>query len=143
MIKVREKPENGACSDDDLDLIVQAANGDMRRAILLMQVALITGKCQDLLAVSQSETTTIAGAAIAALKEGDAPGAGRRLESLMIDYGLSGNEVIAEIRTILKREYNHPRLAIVLADAEHRMRHANNEFVQVASLTAGMREIFL
>jgi replication factor C small subunit len=141
-IKTQEKPENGTCSDDDIDLIVQAAAGDMRRAILLMQVALTTGKCQDLFSISQSETNTIAASAVTALKEGDTRGAGRRLESLMIDYGLSGSEVLAEIRTILKREYNHPRVATALADAEYRMRHANNEFVQVGAFTTSIREIF-
>ena len=141
MIKGTEKPDNGTCSEDDLDLITQAAAGDMRRAILLMQAALLTGKCQDLFSVSLSETSTIAQAAVAALKDGDARGATKRFESLMIDYGLSGSEVLAEIRTIIRREYNHPSLAISLADAEFRMRHANNEYVQIGALSANMREI--
>jgi len=141
-IKEQETPENGTCSADDLDLIVQAAAGDMRRAILLMQVALMTGKCQDLFSISQSETKTIAASAVGALKDGDIRGAGKRLESLMIDYGLSGSEVLGEIRLIVKREYNDPRIATSLADAEYRMRHANNEFVQLAALTSGIREIF-
>lgn len=142
MIKKQENPENGTCSDDDLDLIVQAAEGDLRRAILLMQVALETGKCQDLSAISQSETATIAASAITALKEGNTRGATRRFESLMIDYGLSGSDVLFEIRTILKREYNHPALAMAIADAEYRMKHANNEYVQIGALAAGMQEIF-
>jgi replication factor C small subunit len=137
-----ENPDTAACSDDDLDLIVQAAAGDVRRAILLLQVALETGKCQDLLVIAQSETATIAASAIAALKEGDARGATRRLESLMIDYGLSGSDVLSEIRTIVKREYNHPALAIALADAEYRLRHANNEYIQVSAFTTGIQEIF-
>jgi replication factor C small subunit len=60
----------------------------------------------------------------------------------MIDYGLSGNEVLFELRTILQREYNDPVLAIALADAEYRMRHANNEYIQVGALTAEIQEIF-
>jgi replication factor C small subunit len=60
----------------------------------------------------------------------------------MIDYGLSGSEVLAEIRTILKREYNHPALAIALADAEFRMKHANNEYVQLGAFTSGVQGIF-
>ena len=142
MIKERENPENTSCSDDDLDLIVQAAAGDMRRAILLTQVAFETGKCQDLFAISQSETGNIVTSAIAALKEGDVRVATRRLESLMIDSGLSGSEVLSEIRKVLKREYNHPALAIALADAEYRMRHANNEYIQIGALTAGIQETF-
>ena len=142
MIQECEKADSTACCDDDLDLIVQTAAGDLRRAILLLQVALVTGKCQDLFGIAQSETANIAASAIAALREGDARSATRRFESLMIDYGLSGSEVLLAIRTILQREYNHPALAIAIADAEYRMQHANNEYIQMGALTAGIREIF-
>jgi replication factor C small subunit len=142
MIKERENPDSTVCCDDDLDLIVQAAAGDMRRAILLMQVAVVTGRCQDLFGIAQSETATIAASAITALQEGDVRSATLRFESLMIDYGLSGSEVLFAIRTILQREYNHPALAIAIADAEYRMRHANNEYVQMGALTAEIQEIF-
>jgi replication factor C small subunit len=60
----------------------------------------------------------------------------------MIDSGLSGTEVIMELRTIIRREYNHPRLAIALADTEYRMRHANSEFIQMGALTTAIQEIF-
>ena len=131
-----------SCTDDDLDLIVQASSGDMRRGILLLQAALESGRCQDLFTISQSETTTIAASALTVLKEGDVRGAIRRFESLIIDYGLSGSEVLSAIRTIIQREYNHPALAIAIADTEHRLRHSNNEFVQIGSFTAGIREVF-
>ena len=130
------------CSEDDLELIVQAAGGDMRRALLLLQVAAETGRCQDLLGVAESESATFAASAVAALKSGDTRGATRRLESLMIDSGLSGSEVIMELRSVIKREYNHPRLAIALADAEYKLKHANNEFIQIGALTTGIQEIF-
>ena len=97
----------------------------------------------DLFSGSESETRNIASAALAALKEGDVRLAIRRLESLMIDYGLSGSEVFAEIRMIIQREYNDPVLAIALADAEFRMQHCNNEFIQVGAFAAETREVFL
>lgn len=131
-----------SCSDDDLDLIAQASAGDLRRALLLMQGAMETGKCTELFDVSQSETSTIASGALASLRSGDTRNAARRFESLMIDYGLSGSEVISEIRGVAKREYNHPALAVALADAEYRMLHANNEYIQIGALTAGIREVF-
>jgi replication factor C small subunit len=141
--QVMEQEQPGApCSEDDLELIVQASAGDMRRALLLLQVATETGRCQDLLGVALSESATIASSAITALKGGDTRGAQRRLESLMIDSGLSGSEVIRELRTVIQREYNHPGLAIALADAEYRMRHANSEFIQIGALTTGIQEIF-
>ena len=130
------------CSDDDIELIAQASAGDMRRALLLLQAAMETGRCTELFDLAQSETTTIAAGALAAIKSGEIRAAARRLESLMIDYGLSGGEVIGEIRAAAKREYNHPALAIALADAEHRMNHANNEYLQIGALAAGLHEVF-
>jgi replication factor C small subunit len=138
--------EQGACtntcSEDDLELIVQASAGDLRRSILFLQAAMETGRCTELFDLAQSETATITTSALASIKSGDTRSASRRFESLMIEYGLSGNEVLDEIRGVAKREYNHPALAIALADAEHRMHHANNEYIQISALTARIREVF-
>ncbi|HSQ94463.1 MAG TPA: AAA family ATPase [Methanoregula sp.] len=131
-----------ACTDDDLDLIVQAAAGDMRRGVLLLQAALTSGSCEDLLTHVSSENATIAAHAINALRDGDVRGAIRRLESLMIDYGLSGSEVLSEARAIVQREYNHPLLAISLADADYRLTHANNEYLQIGAFATGVRDVF-
>jgi replication factor C small subunit len=141
-IKNKEPASGKGCSDDDLELIVHAAHGDMRRAILLLQVALETGKCHTLFEIDQSETANVSASAVKAIKEGDIRGAVRRLESLMIDYGLSGSEVLEQIRTITRREYNHPALAIALADAELRMLHSNNEFVQIGAFTTQVQKVF-
>ncbi|MEI8331080.1 MAG: AAA family ATPase [Methanomicrobiales archaeon] len=134
-IKACEPLGKQGCSDDEFELIIQAAHGDMRRAILLLQVALETGKCDQLFEMDQSETVNISASAIKAIKDGDIRGAIRRLESLMIDYGLSGSEVLGQIRIITRRECNHPEIAIALADAELKMRHSNNEFVQIGAFT--------
>jgi replication factor C small subunit len=141
-IRAKEAAESPSCTDDDIDLIVQAAAGDMRRAVLLLQAALQSGRCEDLLGHTSSENTTITSQAFNALREGDVRGAIRRLESLMIDFGLSGNEVLYEARTILQREYNHPSLAIALADTEYRMIHANNEYIQLGAFATGIRDVF-
>jgi len=142
--KIRER-ENSClhpCSDDDLELMAQVAQGDMRRAILLLQAALEAGRCRDLSSMARSETTNVAASALDALRKGDVGNAIRRLESLIIDYGLSGDEVFLEIRTIMQREYNHPGLAIALADAEYRLQHGNNEFIQIGAFASGLEEVF-
>lgn len=64
------------------------------------------------------------------------------MESLMIDYGLSGSEVLNEARTILQKEYNHPALAIALADVEGRLMHGNNEYIQLGAFATGIRDVF-
>jgi replication factor C small subunit len=141
---IREKEAAGSltCSDDDVDLIVQAAGGDLRRAVLLLQAALQSGRCEDLLTHTSSENATIASNALNALRDGDVRGAIRRMESLMIDNGLSASEVLYEARTIIQREYNHPALAIALADAEYRLMHANNEYVQLGAFATSIRDVF-
>jgi replication factor C small subunit len=42
----------------------------------------------------------------------------------------------------MQREYNDPALAIALADAEFRIHHGNNEFVQIGAFVSGIREVF-
>jgi replication factor C small subunit len=140
-IRAREDTSS-SCTNDDLDLIVQAAAGDLRRAVLLLQAALQSGSCEDLLTQTTSENATIASQTLGMLRDGDVRGAVRRIESLMIDYGLSGSEVLYEARTIVQREYNHPALAIALADAEYRLTHANNEYVQLGAFASGVRDVF-
>jgi replication factor C small subunit len=142
MIKAHEPAEKQSCSDDDLELIVQTARGDMRRAILLLQVALETGKCNKLFEIDQSETANVSDSAIRAIKDGDIRSAIRRLESLLIDYGLSGSEVLEQIRIITRKEYNHPEIAIALANADLLMRHSNNEFVQIGAFTTRVYQVF-
>lgn len=142
---IREREGKGlpsSCSNDDLELIAEAAQGDMRRAILMLQIALTNGSCSNLAEMSQSETVTVAASALNLVKSGDLKGGTRQLESLMIDYGLSGREVLSEIRTVAHREYNHPLLAIALADADARMGHANSEFVQIDAFATGVKKIF-
>jgi replication factor C small subunit len=141
-IREREAAGSLTCSDDDVDLIVQAAGGDLRRAVLLLQAALQSGRCEDLLTHTSSENATIASNALNALRDGDVRGAIRRMESLMIDNGLSASEVLYEARTIVQREYNHPALVIALADAEYRLMHANNEYVQLGAFATGIRDVF-
>lgn len=141
-IRAREATCSPTCTDDDLDLIVQAAAGDMRRALLILQAALESGRCDDLLAQTTSENATIAFQVLNALRGGDVRGGIRRMESLMIDSGLSGSEVLYETRSIIQREYNHPSLVIALADAEYRLLHANNDYVQLGAFATAIRDVF-
>ena len=142
--KIREQERSclNPCTDDDLDLIAQLSRGDMRRAILLLQVAIEAGRCRDLSSLASSETTTVAASALDVLRRGDVRNTIRRLESLIIDYGLSGGEVFLEIRTVMQREFNSPLLAVALADAEYQLLHGNNEFIQIGAFASGLQEIF-
>jgi replication factor C small subunit len=144
MKAIRAQENGGAfpCSDDDLELIAQAAQGDLRKALLLLQVALESGQCKNVQGISLSETGTITASALDAIRKGDTRTAIRQLESLMIDYGLSGREVLFEVRTITRRDYNDPRLAIAIADADYRVGHCNSEYVQIDAFATGIRDVF-
>ncbi|WP_292521468.1 AAA family ATPase [Methanoculleus sp.] len=135
--------EGATIPDDDLDLIVHAAQGDLRRAITYLQIAAGSDKDLDLAEVSRSETFNVATSAFDALRAGNFAAARRVAESLMIEYGLSAQEVVGELRQVIRRDYNHPALAIALADADHRLCHNANDFVQINALLARIaREVF-
>ena len=79
---IRKREEQGTrftCTNDDLELIAEAAQGDMRRGILMLQAAYQAGSCNNLVKMSQSETGTVAGSAISLIKEGDLKGGIRQL----------------------------------------------------------------
>lgn len=135
--------EGAAVPADDIDLIVYAAQGDLRRAIMYLQIAARAEKEFDLAEISRSETANVATSAFVALRDGNIGAARRIAESLMIEYGLSAREVVGELRQVVRREYNHPALAIALADADLRLTHNANDFVQVNALLARIaREVF-
>ena len=143
--EIREKEARGgpvSCTNDDLELIAEVAQGDMRRGILMLQAAFQAGSCNNLSALSQAETETVAAKALGLVLEGDTRGAIRQIESLMIEYGLSGREVLSEIRAAARRDYNHPALALALAQADSRMGHAKNEYLQADAFITGIQEIF-
>ncbi|MDV2482434.1 AAA family ATPase [Methanoculleus sp. Wushi-C6] len=136
--------EGAALPADDIELIVYAAEGDLRRAIMYAQIAAGSGKEFDLAEVSRSETENVAASAFEAIRAGNFDAARRIAESLMIEYGLSAREVVGELRRVARRErYSHPALALALADADRRLCHNANDFVQINALLARItREVF-
>jgi replication factor C small subunit len=142
MIGENERSGTFPCSGDDIELITQVSQGDLREAILLLQIAMESGQCRNLTGIAGSETRTVASSALQLIRKGDTQGATRQLESLMIDYGLSGPEVLSDIRRATQRDYNHPLLAIALAEADERIGHCNNEYLQIAAFANSIREVF-
>lgn len=121
---------------EDLELIEHTAQGDLRRAIMLLQLHAAMEADIDIADMAESETAAISSAAFEALRRGDSSKAGTLVQSLMIDYGMSGREVLRELRTVSKREYNDPHIAIAIAEADYLLGHAGNEFLQIHALLA-------
>ncbi len=125
---------------EDLALIVHAARGDLRMAILLLQIHVASGGAADLTEIAVSETDNVAASAFASVRSGDIAAAQKQVESLFIDYGLTAAEVLAALRRAVRREYNDPRLVERIAEADYRLTHGGNEYVQVNALLATMME---
>jgi replication factor C small subunit len=142
-ILAREAPGAKVPTAEDLDLIVQAAQGDLRKAIIYLQMSVESGKDPDIAEASRSETENVTVSAFEALRNGNFDAARRIAESLMIEYGLSAKEVVHELQRVARREYNHPALTVAIARADHLLCHSANDFVQLDALLARMiREVF-
>ncbi|MCQ8893787.1 MAG: AAA family ATPase [Methanolinea sp.] len=141
MIRSKETGNGPAVLDDDIDLIVAGAQGDLRKAVMLLQVIAVAGRETGLSALSQSETDKVASAVFSALRGGDARAACRRVENLVIEYGLSAREVIGTLASAAKREFNDPRIVSVLADSDADLVHSQNEFIQLNALVVKMGRI--
>ena len=133
-LETRDRQDRHPVSDEDLDIIIQAARGDLRRAIMMLQVAVTTDQSVSEIAAGRSEASTVALAAFNALRAQETGQAIRMVESLLIDYGLSGKEVLAALGEVVHREYNHRAIVRALADTDYRLGHCNNEFVQINAL---------
>ncbi len=133
-----------ALDDEELGLIVAASSGDLRKAIMYLQIRVSTKKPFDPDTLNESETRIIGTAAFRAMQAKDVRTAQTRLETLMIEYGLSGQEVMMQLRDAAHREFNHPRILSCIADTDHILTHAGNEYIQVNALAARIvSEVFL
>jgi replication factor C small subunit len=139
-IAAAEQITPGSCSDDTLDLIARAARGDLRKAIMLLQISVEASEPPDLVRWSQSETGQVAGAVFSAMESGDMQAAVRRIETLMIEYGLSAREVLLELRDVTKREYNDPRISRALGETDYLLGHCNNEYLQLNAMVMKIRQ---
>ncbi|HWQ67606.1 MAG TPA: AAA family ATPase [Methanospirillum sp.] len=134
----------GAVSADELSLLVAAAGGDLCKAIMYLQVRIETGEEITPDTFEESEARKIATAAFRAMQSKDITTAQRRLEGLMIEYGLSATEVLDELRLAARREFYHPDIITYIAEADHTLTHAGNEYIQVNALAARIvNEVFL
>jgi len=134
----------GTVNQDELGLLVAAAGGDLRKAIMYLQVRVVTGTEITPATFDEGETRKIAAAAFMAMQAKDVATAQRRLEGLMIEYGLSAREVLQELMLVVRREYYLPEIISSIADTDYVMTHAGNEYLQMNALAAKIvGEVFL
>ncbi|MDR3102628.1 MAG: replication protein C [Methanocalculaceae archaeon] len=130
-----------AVSEENLEMLILGSGGDLRRALVLLELMALHG-VTDLTELSETEPGTLAKAAAAACRCGNEEGARMIAENLMVEYGLSGSAVLGLIRSALRGEMT-PDAALLFSDADIAMRAGSNEFLQmnafVSSLAGMMR----
>ncbi len=132
-------------TDDGLDALVYAAGGDMRRAINTLQAAATTGELVDDEAVytvtstaRPEEIESMVEAAIA----GDFPRARSTLETLLVDSGMAGGDVIDQLhRSAWEFDLDERRTVQLmerLGEADYRITEGANERVQLEAMLAAL-----
>lgn len=126
--------------EDDLAMIAAASRGDLRRAIMLLELAVRSGAPLALDAYERTGSERTASEILGAARDGDLAEAQRLAESVMIDGGLSGRELLYELRKVIRREFNDPRIAVALAETDARLSQGTGDFVQVGALLSELTE---
>ena len=136
-------PEEDRIFEDETGLIVAASCGDLRKAIMFLQVRIETKIPFNPDTLSRTVTQEEACLALHEMKAKDIAKAQKRLQNLMITQGLLGREVISMLLKVTEREYNDPEIVTRLADADACLTHAGNEYLQINALvTTIVAEVF-
>ncbi len=135
-ILVQEGIASDRIAPDDMELIVQAARGDMRRAIMLTELAIKSGMEADITELSQSETLVLSDTLFSALMDRDLDGAKKLAATLMYDYGLNGREILGELKQAARARYNAEQITKAIADADFMLGNSGTEILQIEALLA-------
>jgi replication factor C small subunit len=137
------KTEKLEITDEAMEALVHVAGGDMRRAVNSLQVAASLGETVTIDIVYQTTSTArpeeVKEILITALK-GDFIAARNLLDEIMIQYGLSGEDVIRQIHRSFF-ELNVPEIEKVklidkTGEVEFRIVEGANERIQLEALLA-------
>jgi len=132
-------------TEDGLDALVYAAGGDMRRVINTLQAAATTGDVVDdeavYLVTSTARPEEIEAMVEAAI-EGDFPRARSTLETLLVDSGMAGGDVIDQLhRSAWEFDIDERRTVQLmerLGEADYRITEGANERVQLEAMLAAL-----
>jgi replication factor C small subunit len=132
-------------TEDGLDALVYAAGGDMRRAINSLQAAATTGEVVDEEAVYLITSTARPEeieAMVRSAIDGDFLAARSKLETLLVDTGMAGGDVIDQLHRSVwdfdLDERTTVRLMERIGEADYRITEGANEQVQLEALLASL-----
>jgi len=137
--------EDIGMTDEGLDALVYAANGDMRRGINSLQAAATTGDVVDaeaVYAVTATARLEDIEEMVAAAVDGDFPKARTTLDTLLTDVGMAGGDIIDQLHRSAW-EFDLSERAVVrllerLGEADYRIAEGANEQVQLEALLAAL-----
>ena len=130
-------------TDDGVDAIVYAADGDMRRAINSLQAAATTGDVVDeeaVYAITATARPEEIESMVTDALAGDFTRARSTLDTLLTDIGMAGGDVIDQLhRSVWEfdlQEREAVRLLERIGEADYRIAEGANEQVQLEALLA-------
>ena len=143
MVQRVAKAEGLTVTDDGLEAVLYIASGDMRRAVNTLQMAATVSTTVD--ADTIYETATAARPEqvqemVALALQGNFLEARDRLDELLVNHGLAGDDVVRQVhRTLLDASIDDQlkvRLIDRLGEAEYRLVMGSNERVQLEAMLA-------
>jgi replication factor C small subunit len=144
-VRVIADAEGIELTDDGVDALVYAADGDMRKAINGLQAAAVMGG-----PVDEEAVYTITSTArpeeiremVTAAMDGDFTGARAQLDTLLTDVGIAGGDIIDQLhRSVWEfdlAEREAVRLMDRIGEADYRITAGANEQVQLEALLASL-----
>jgi len=137
--------EDIAVTDDGVDALVYAADGDMRKAINALQAAAVMGETVDeetVFAITATARPEEVEAMVEHAIDGDFTAARAALEELLTDRGLAGGDVIDQLHRSAW-EFDIPERATVrllerLGEVDYRITEGANERLQLEAMLASL-----
>ncbi|MFC7167289.1 replication factor C small subunit [Halospeciosus flavus] len=145
--RIREIAENEGVgyTEDGVDALVYAADGDMRKAINALQAAAATGEEVDeetVYAITATARPEEIEEMVTSATSGDFVGARTRLDEMITERGLAGGDIIDQLhRSVWEFDLDEEaavRLMDRIGEADYRISEGANEQVQLEALLASV-----
>jgi replication factor C small subunit len=145
--QIREIAEAEAIdlTDDGVDALVYAADGDMRKAINGLQAAAVMGETVDedgVYAITSTARPEEIREMVELALEGDFSQARSKLDELLTDVGIAGGDVVDQLhRSVWEfdlSERETVRLMDRIGEADYRITTGANEQIQLEALLASL-----
>jgi len=144
-IHIIAEEEDIEVTDDGIEALVYAADGDMRKAINGLQAASVTGGVVDdeaVYAITSTARPEEIETMVTEALDGDFVAARSTLDALLTDEGIAGGDVIDQLHRSVWEFDLDDEAAVVLLDrigeADYRITEGANERIQLEALLASL-----